>query len=119
MELLSSYQPGNFISQFIVNMLGLFIGARIMSSVYVENFTKGLVVALVIAILNVTLGGILDFLSMPIRWITLGLFSFVVDALMILLASYLMKGFSVKGFWSAVGLAIVIAITNVLFDWVF
>lgn len=119
MELLSAYQPGNFVTQFIVNLLGLFIAARVMSSVHLESFNRGLVVALVVAILNVTLGAALDFITTPVRWLTLGLFSFVVDALIIMLASYLMKGFSVKGFWSALGLAIVIALTNVLFDWVF
>ena len=91
MELLSAYQPGNFVTQFIVNLLGLFIAARVMSSVHLESFNRGLVVALVVAILNVTLGAALDFITTPVRWLTLGLFSFVVDALIIMLRLFFLE----------------------------
>lgn len=119
MDLMSSFPQGALVTLFVINVLGLFIGDRLLKGVSLEGFNKGLIVGLVLALLNVTLGRALDFITTPFRWITLGLFSFVVDAIVILIASRLMKGFDVNGFWSAIGLAIVIAITNALFHWVF
>ncbi|MEM8523515.1 MAG: phage holin family protein [Bacteroidota bacterium] len=119
MEIMSNNATGGLITLFIVNFLGVLIGAHYLKRVHLENFQKGLVVALILALLNVTLGAILDFITTPFRWITLGLFSIVVDAIVILVADKLTKNFKVEGFMPAVGLAIVIAIVNVLFDWVF
>ena len=116
---MSANETGGLISVFIVNFLGVLLGAHYLKRVHLETFQKGLVVALVLAILNVTLGSVLNFLATPIRWITLGVFSLVTDAIVILVASKLMKGFKVESFMPAVGLAIIIAIVNVLFDWVF
>lgn len=116
---MSAFPQGAFITLCIVNVLGLFIGDALLRGVELEGIQRGLIVGLVLAILNVTLGAILDFLTTPVRWITLGLFAFIIDAIVIMLASRLMKGFAVSSFVSALGLAIVIALTNVLFDWVF
>jgi len=119
MEIMSANETGGLITVFIVDFLGVLLGAHYLKRVHLETFQKGLVVALVLALLNVTLGAVLDFLTTPFRWIKLGLFSLVVDAIVILIANKLMRGFKVDGFMPAVGLAIVIAIVNVLFDWVF
>jgi len=119
MEIMAANETGGLITVFIVNFLGVLLGAHYLKRVHLESFQKGLVVALVLALLNVTLGAVLDFLTTPFRWITLGLFSLVVDAIVILVADKFMKDFKVEGFIAAVGLAIVIAIVNVLFDWVF
>ena len=119
MEIMSANETGGLITVFIVNFLGVLLGAHYMKRVHLETFQKGLVVALVLALLNVTLGSVLDFLTAPFRWITLGLFSLVIDAIVILVASKVMRGFKVDSFMPAVGLAIIIAIVNVLFDWVF
>ena len=116
---MSANETGGLVTVFIVNFLGVLLGAAYMKRVHLETFQKGLVVALVLAILNVTLGSVLDFLAAPLRWITLGLFALVIDAIVILIASKLMKGFKVESFMPAVGLAVIIAIVNVLFDWVF
>lgn len=116
---MSANETGGLITVFIVNFLGVLLGAHYLKRVHLETFQKGMIVALVLAVLNVTLGSVLDFLTAPFRWITLGIFSLVVDAVVILVASRLMKSFNVDGFSPAVGLAIIIAIVNVLFDWVF
>ena len=119
MELLSANETGGFITLFIVNLLGVFLGANYLKRVHLESFQKGLIVALILAILNVTLGALLDFMTAPLRLITLGFFSLVVDAIVIMFATKFIRGFKVDGFSAALGLAIVIAIANVLFDWVF
>ncbi|MEM0993334.1 MAG: phage holin family protein [Bacteroidota bacterium] len=119
MELLAANETGGFIALFIVNLLGVFLGANYLKKVHLSSFQKGLIVALLLAVLNVTLGAVLNFITAPLRWLTLGLFSLVVDAIVIVVAGKLISGFKVDGFSGAIGLAIVIAITNVLFHWIF
>jgi len=119
MEIMSASPSSGLITLFIVNLLGVFIGSHYMKKVYLESFQKGLIVALILAVLNVTLGSVLDFMTAPFRWITLGLFGLVVDAIVIWVATKFVKGFQVESFTTAIGLAIVIALSNVLFDWVF
>lgn len=111
---LFSLEGGGIVTNFIIALLGVFLGDRFMSGINTDGFEKALIVAFVLAILNATIGAAMDFITTPIRWLTFGLFSFVVDAIVILVAGKLVKGFSVSGFWSAVGLAVIIAIVNMV-----
>lgn len=74
-----------------------------------------LIAAVVLGALNLVLRPILLFLTLPITILTLGLFSLVVNALMVMLASALTPGFVIAGFWTAFFFAIVLAIINWLF----
>ncbi len=111
---LFSLEGGGLITNFIITLLSIFLGDRFMKGISMDGFQKGLVIALVLAILNATIGAAMDLISTPIRWLTLGLFSFVVDALVIMLAGKLVSGFHVNGFWSAVGLAVIIAVVSMV-----
>lgn len=96
----------------LLNGLAIMAGAYFIKGVEVEDFSRALIVAVILAILNATLGNVLDFITMPLRVLTLGIFSFVVDAILLLLASYFLNGFKVKTFVSAFFLAILLAIFN-------
>ena len=108
-----------FIFTILINAGAVWVGAQLLRGVEVTDFTRALIIGLVVAILNVTLGSILDWISTPIRWITLGLFGFVVDANILMVADYLLKGLKIKNFWWAVALAIVVSIANTVTHWVF
>jgi putative membrane protein len=99
MELLSANETGGFITLFIINLLGGYFGTHFLKKSRFRIAKKGLIVALALAVLNVTLGAVLDFMTAPLRWLTLGSFSFIVEAIVILLASKLVRGFAVRGFW--------------------
>ncbi len=71
-----------------------------------------LLVALTLAVINHTIKPLIDFASLPINFFTLGLFSFVINGLMILLASYIVSGFTIPSFLMAVYFAIVLSILN-------
>jgi putative membrane protein len=74
------------------------------------------VLALVLAILNAIVKPILIFITLPITVVTLGLFLFVINALIILLADKLLKGFQVNGFWWALLFSLLLSIvTSVLY----
>ena len=117
LDISSNFEAPSFLVKMLLNALALFAAAYFLKGVKISGFVQAIIVAIVLSILNVTLGRIVDFFTAPINWITLGLFSFVVDAIIILLAANFLKGFSVKGFWSAFWLAVLLAIFNsVLFQ---
>lgn len=104
----------DWVLRILTNAVALVVGARLLKGVVVEDFVRALLVAAVLSLLNATLGNILDFITMPLRFLTLGLFSFVVDAALLLLAAHFMKSFTIEGFKSAFFLAIIVAIVNSL-----
>lgn len=71
-----------------------------------------LLVALTLAVINHTIKPIIDLVSIPINFFTLGLFGLVVNGLMILLASYIVSGFVIPSFLTAVYFAVVLSILN-------
>ena len=79
----------------------LLLVAQIYSGVAVAGFTTALIAALVLGLLNSLLRPSLVLLTLPVTLVTLGLFLFVINALMFLLAASLLQGFSVTGFGAA------------------
>lgn len=93
----------------------MLIAAYLVPGVQVNGFGTAIIAAILIALTNATIGFILRILTFPITILTLGLFSFVITVLMILLVDSMLDGFHTSGFWSAALLAIVIAIMKSIF----
>lgn len=102
----------NILLSWILNAVAVVIAAYLLPWVQVDSFWTALIVALILAIINITLKPILLLLTLPINILTLGLFTFVVNALLILLTDGLIDGFDVGGFWSALIFSIILAIVN-------
>ena len=100
------------IIHFLVSALAILITAYILPGVHVSGFFTALVLAVVLGAINLILRPLLIMLTLPLSIITLGLFVFVINGCLILLASYIVPGFVVAGFWSAVLFGIVLAIVN-------
>lgn len=104
--------------RWILNALALLLVTRVVPGVSVDGFYAALVVALVLGIVNALVRPILIFLTLPINLLTLGLFTFVINALLFWFVSTLVKGFQVTGFaaafWGALVLWAVSWITNAL-----
>lgn len=75
--------------------------AHLARGVEIQSFTAALIAALVIGLLNVFIKPIAVLLTLPVTLITLGLFYFVINALLFWAAGTLLDGFSVAGFWPA------------------
>lgn len=99
---------------WLIAALSIGIAAYIVPSVSV-TLTGALIGAVVLGALNLFIRPILLILTLPITIVTLGLFSLVINALLVMLASYLVPGFMVGGFWTALLFALVLSIVN----WVF
>ncbi len=99
---------------WIVSAMVVFSIAYIMPGVSVADFTTSVVVALVLGIINAFLKPILLILTLPINILTLGIFTFVLNALLILLVSKIVPGFVVDGFLTALIFGIILSIANAL-----
>ncbi|MBU6491015.1 phage holin family protein [Patescibacteria group bacterium] len=99
---------------WFVAALAIGIAAYIVPGVTV-TFVGALIAAVVLGALNLLIRPILFILTLPINILTLGLFSLVVNALLVMLTTFLVPGFSVAGFWTALLFALVLSIVN----WVF
>ncbi|MFA6408283.1 MAG: phage holin family protein [Candidatus Paceibacterota bacterium] len=100
--------------QWFIAALSIGIAAYLVPGVHV-TLIGTLIAAVVLGALNLFIRPILLILTLPINILTLGLFSLVINALLVMLASWLVPGFFVAGFWTALLFALVLAIIN----WVF
>ena len=104
-----------FIINLLVSALVVFGFANILPGVSVKGYGSAVIVAIVIGLLNAIVKPVLKFISIPVTILTLGLFSFVITAIIILLASAIMgDSFHVDGFWYALLFGVVLAIVNSL-----
>lgn len=102
------------ILHWVLSALSLMIVAHIVPGFTVQSFGSALLAALVIGLVNATLGIVLKILTFPLTLLTFGLFLLVINALMIQLSSSLLDGFHVSGFFPAFLGAIVLAIVSSL-----
>jgi putative membrane protein len=100
----------NIILKWLVTALAIIVSSYLLAGVTVASFWTALWLALFLGLINVILKPILIILTLPINIITLGLFTFVINALLILLASSVVKGFTVSGFWTAMLFSIVLSL---------
>jgi len=102
------------IVNWLLSALALVIVAHVVPGFYVSGFKAALVAALVIGFINATLGLFLKVITFPLTILTLGIFWFVINAMMLMLASRLVSGFEVRGFSAAFIGAIVLALVNLV-----
>jgi len=104
------------IVKWLIMTASVMIAAYVIPGVTVSSFFSALWVALFLGIVNLLLKPFLILITLPINILTLGLFTFVINGLIILLASSVIKGFQVSGFWSAVLFSIILSIINYLMN---
>lgn len=102
------------IVRWLINALALYVTALLLPGIELRGIGATLIAAAVLGIVNAVIRPILTVLTLPLTIVTLGLFTFVVNALMLLLTSAVVPGFVVRGFWSAVVGAIVLSIISFL-----
>lgn len=91
----------NLILRWVLNALGVLLVAYLVPGIHVSGFYAALIVALVLGILNALVRPILIFLTLPINILTLGLFTLVINALLLWFVATVVKGFAIAGFGAA------------------
>lgn len=99
--------------RWILFAVSIMIVAWIVPGISVEGITGALIVSVVLGIINALIRPVLYLISLPLNVVTLGLFTFVINALMLMLAGHITPGFSVDGFWSAFIGSIILAILGI------
>lgn len=97
----------DFIITILVNAAAFYLGAKLLDGVRIDSFVEAIILALVIGLLNVTLGVVLKIVTLGI--LSLGIFTLLLDAILIQVADHFLSGFKVRNFWWALGLAAVVA----------
>lgn len=100
----------NLLIRILVTSGLVLLIAHFMPGVHVAGFTTALIVAIVLGLLNIFIKPILVILTLPVTIVTLGLFLLVINALIILLCTNIVGGFSVDSFWTALIFSIVLSL---------
>lgn len=106
------------IIKLLVNALAIFLTAQILPGVNVADLKTAFFVAVVLAAINMFIKPIVVIFTLPINVMTLGLFTFVINGLFILIASNIVDGFTVPNFWHAMLFALVLSIVNSILIWI-
>lgn len=106
------YLDMNFVLKLLLSALAVVVLANILPGVTVDSFLTAIIVALVLSLLNFLVKPILIIFTLPITILTLGLFLLIVNALIILLADWLVHGFSVSSIWWALLFSLLLSLLN-------
>ncbi len=102
----------NFIVNLFISTAAVLVTSYVIPGIHVADLTTAVVVAVVMGILNSVIKPILVVLTLPITIVTLGLFTLVINASLVMLAARIIPGFSVTGFWPALWFSLVLSIVG-------
>jgi putative membrane protein len=102
--------------RWLILTVAIMLTSYMMEGIYVRGFASALSAAAILGILNAFLRPILVILTLPINILSLGLFTFIINALLLMMVSGVISGFMVKGFWSAVLGSLMISLVSWLLN---
>lgn len=105
-------QPMTILINWIISAIAIMVAAYVLPGVSVSGFVTALVLAVVLGAINMLVRPVLLLLTLPITIVTLGLFTLVINAGLIMLAAAVVPGFAVAGFWWALLFGIVLSIVE-------
>ncbi|MDX1617737.1 MAG: phage holin family protein [Balneolaceae bacterium] len=103
----------------LINSVAVYFTAKLLDGVKIESFLSAVVVAVLLALVNTFIRPVIVFFTLPLTILTLGLFIFVINAMMLMLVDALIDSFEIKSFSWAVIFSIVLSILNALLFWIF
>ncbi len=101
-----------FLLRAAITALGLWIASEIFSGLHIESSAKLIVAALLLGVVNAFVRPLAFILTLPLTILTLGLFLLVLNAAMVGLVAWILPGFHVASFWTAVGTALVVSLVS-------
>jgi putative membrane protein len=99
---------------WLISAASLIIAAYLIPGIEIRGLGTALIAPIVIGLVNATLGFILKILTLPLTFLTLGLFWLIINALMLQLAAAIVPGFYVSGFWPAFFGAIILSLVSMV-----
>lgn len=102
--------------RWLILTLAILVAAYLLEGIRISGFWSALLAAAILGVLNALLRPILLIVTLPINILTFGLFTFVINALLLMMASGVIAGFEVRGFWWAVGGSLLISLVSWLLN---
>lgn len=106
--------PVGFVLRVLVNAVAIFFAAAVVPGLEIAGVVSALGAGLVLGLINAVIRPVLIILTLPVTFVTLGLFLLVLNGLCLWATSALVKGFEVHGFWAAVLGALIVSVTSAL-----
>lgn len=100
--------------RFTVTGIAVFLASQIVPGITVETVSAGVAAVILLAFLNAIVRPILYLFTLPFIVLSLGLFMVVINALLLHVVAWLVKGFVVEGFWPSVWGALIISVTSTI-----
>lgn len=101
-----------FLLRAAISALGLWVASEIFEGLKFESTSKLIVAAVLLGIVNAFVRPLAFILTLPLTVLTLGLFLLVLNAAMVALVAWLVPGFEISGFWTAVGAALIVSLVS-------
>ena len=101
-----------FLLRAAITALGLWVASEILSGLVFDSTSKLVVAAILLGIVNAIVRPLAFILTLPITVVTLGLFLLVLNAGMVALVAWVVPGFAISGFWTAVGAALIVSLVS-------
>jgi len=102
----------SLVLNLIISTVAVMMSAYLLPGVMVSSIWEATIVAVVLALVNMTVKPILTILTLPLSVLTLGLFSLIINGLMIMLVDYVVPGFDVNGFFNAVIFSLLLSLIS-------
>jgi putative membrane protein len=102
--------------RWIILTVSIITASYLLEGIHISGFFSAFLAAAALGILNALFRPILLILTLPINILTLGLFTFIINALMLKMASGIIPGFEVHGFWTAVIGSLIISVISWLLN---
>ena len=102
------------LAHWVLSALGLLLVARFVPGFFVRGFGTALIAALVIGLVNGTIGMLLKIITFPLTILTFGIFWLLINALMLKFAALLVPGFVVRGLWPAFWGGLILSVLNMI-----
>lgn len=102
----------SLVINWVISGLAIVITAYLLPGIHLSGFKAALLTALVLGLINAFIKPVLSLLTLPLTILTLGLFSLVINALLVMLVTKIVPGFQVQGFLWAVAFSVVLTVVN-------
>ena len=101
-----------FLMRAVISGLGLWVASQIFAGLHFESPQKLAVAAILLGVVNAFVRPLAFILTLPLTVLTLGLFLLVLNAAMVALVAWIVPGFTISGFWTAVGTSVIVGLIS-------
>lgn len=111
-------KKGGFLARTLINAVSIYITANFIKGVDIRDFGAAIVASVVLGIVNAIIRPLLILFSLPINILTLGLFTFVINGISLLIVSFITSGFFISSLGSAIVASLIISIVSSIISFI-